>query len=105
MTGLTTLCLTVDAADRLRHDLSISKSLWGEACRELAAVALAIVSTEEAGHFRISPGGYLDGMVANANAGELNLNRAVWAMRRASDRDRARGRGGGSKRHDGDQAW
>jgi hypothetical protein len=38
----------VDAA--LRHDLGVSKSLWGEAClamgRELAAVALAIVSTK-----------------------------------------------------------
>jgi hypothetical protein len=41
----------VDAADWLRHDLGVSKSLWGEAClamgRELAAVALAIVSTKE----------------------------------------------------------
>jgi replication protein C-like len=39
----------VDAADWLRHDLGVSKSLWGDAClamgRELAAVALAIVST------------------------------------------------------------
>jgi hypothetical protein len=36
----------VDAADWLRHDLGVSKSLWGDAClamgRELAAVALAI---------------------------------------------------------------
>lgn len=40
----------VDAADWLRHDLDISKSLWGEACtkmgRELAAEALAILSTK-----------------------------------------------------------
>jgi replication initiation protein RepC len=43
----------VDAADWLRHDLGVSKHLWGDACltmgRELAAVALAIVSTKEAG--------------------------------------------------------
>jgi Replication protein C C-terminal region len=41
----------VDAADWLRHDLGVSRSLWGEACvtlgRDLAAVALAIVSTKE----------------------------------------------------------
>ena len=41
----------VDAADWLRHDLGVSKSLWGEACvtlgRDLAAVALAIVSTKD----------------------------------------------------------
>ena len=46
----------VDAADWLRHDLGVSKSLWGEACgtmsRYRAAVALAIVSTKEPGHFR-----------------------------------------------------
>jgi replication initiation protein RepC len=50
----------VDAADWLRHDLGVSKSLWSNAClamgRELAAVALAIVSTKEAEHFRTSPG-------------------------------------------------
>jgi hypothetical protein len=40
----------IDAADWLRHDLGVSKPLWGDAClamgRELAAVALAIVSTK-----------------------------------------------------------
>ena len=62
----------VDAADWLRHDLGVSKSLWGEACvtmgRYLAAVALAIVSTKEPGHFRSSPGGYFHGMVAKDKA-------------------------------------
>jgi replication initiation protein RepC len=52
----------VDAADWLRRDLGVSKSLWGEACvtmgRDLAAVALAIVSTKEPEHFRSTPGGY-----------------------------------------------
>ena len=89
----------VDATDWLRHDLGVSKSLWGEAClamgRELAAVALAIVSTKEAKHFRTSPGGYFHGMVAKALAGELHLERTVWALRRAVERERHAGRGGG----------
>ncbi len=79
----------VDAADWLRHDLGVSKSLWGDAClamgRELAAVALAIVSTKEAEHFQTSPGGYFHGMVTKAKAGELHLERTVWALRRASE--------------------
>jgi replication initiation protein RepC len=76
----------VDAADWLRHDLGVSKSLWGDAClamgRELAAIALAIVSTKEVAHFQTSPGGYFHGMVAKAKAGELHLERTVWALRR-----------------------
>jgi replication initiation protein RepC len=79
----------IDAADWLRHDLSVSKSLWGDAClamgRELAAVALAIVSTKDPEHFTASPGGYFHGMVAKARAGELHLERTVWALRRAAD--------------------
>ena len=89
----------VDATDWLRHDLGVSKSLWGEAClamgRELAAVALAIVSTKEAKHFRTSPGGYFHGMVAKALAGELHLERTVWALRRTVEPERHAGRGGG----------
>ena len=85
----------VDAADWLRGDLGVSKSLWGDAClamgRELAAVALAIVSTKEAEYFRTSPGGYFHGMVAKAKAGELHLERTVWAMRRASEPEHGRG--------------
>jgi replication initiation protein RepC len=87
-----------DAADWLRHDLGISKSLWGEAClamgRELAAVALAIVSTKEPEHFRTTPGGYFHGMVTKAKAGELHLERTMWALRRATQPDHhPRGRG------------
>jgi replication initiation protein RepC len=88
----------IDAADWLRHDLGISKFLWGDAClamgRELAAVALAIISTKEAEHFRTSPGGYFHGMVAKHVAGELYLERTVWALRRASQ-------GPGSRSHRG----
>ena len=92
----------IDAADWLRHDLDVSKPLWGEACltmgRDLAAVALAIVSTKEPEHFRTTPGGYFHGMVQKAKAGELHLERTVWAMRRATQPDaRPRtGRGGGA---------
>jgi replication initiation protein RepC len=97
----------VDAADWLRHDLGVSKSLWGEAClamgRELAAVALAIVSTKEAEHFRTSPGGYFYGMVAKAMAGELHLERTVWALRRAIEPERP-GRAGGPHRREGQWA-
>ena len=78
----------VDAADWLRHDLDVSKPLWGEAClamgREQAAIALAVVSTKDPAHFRTTPGGYFHGMVAKAKAGELNLDRTLWAIRRAA---------------------
>jgi replication initiation protein RepC len=75
----------VDAADWLRHDLGVSKPLWGEACltmgREQAAIALAIVSTKPPEHFRSTPGGYFRGMVVKAKAGELHLSRTIWGMR------------------------
>jgi replication initiation protein RepC len=79
----------VDAANWLRHDLDISKSLWGEACiamgREQAAIAIAIVSAKPADHFRTTPGGYFHGMVAKAKAGELNLSRTIWGLRSAGN--------------------
>lgn len=94
----------IDAADWLRHDLDVSKPLWGDAClamgRDLAAVALAIVSTKDPEHFRTTPGGYFHGMVQKAKTGELHLERTVWAMRRAAQPN-ARppaGRGGGQNR-------
>jgi replication initiation protein RepC len=99
----------IDAADWLRHDLGVSKSLWGDAClamgRELAAVALAIVSTKESEHFRTSPGGYFHGMVDKAKAGELHLERTVWALRRAAVPERHAGRAGDRDRRDGNRAW
>lgn len=83
----------VGAADWLRNDLGVSKSLWGDAClamgRELAAVAIAVVSTKDPEHFTVSPGGYFHGMVAKAKAGELHLDRTVWALRRAPSPDGA----------------
>jgi replication initiation protein RepC len=89
----------VDAADWLRGELGVSKSLWGEAClamgREEAAIAVAIVSAKPAGHFRSSPGGYFHGMVAKAKTGELNLARTIWGLR---SRDRRPGKGRSSRR-------
>jgi replication initiation protein RepC len=91
----------IDAAEWLRHDLDVSKPLWGEACltlgRDLAAVALAVVSTKDPEHFRTTPGGYFHGMVQKAKAGELHLERTVWALRRAGQAKHATkwGRGGG----------
>lgn len=93
----------VDAAAFLRSDLDVSKSLWGEAClamgREQAAIAIAIVSTKDPEHFRTTPGGYFHGMVAKAKTGELNLDRTLWALRRAREpqvrRKTEAGRGGG----------
>ena len=99
----------VDAAEWLRHDLGVSKSLWGNACltigRELAAVALAIVSTKDEEHFRTTPGGYFHGMIAKARAGELHLERTVWALRRAAEPERRPSRAGGPHRGDDHRVW
>jgi replication initiation protein RepC len=99
----------VDAAEWLRHDLDVSKSLWGEACnamgRELAAVALAIVSTKEPEHFRTSPGGYFHGMVTKHLVGELHLERTVWALRRAIDPERYADRKDRPPRRDAQRVW
>ena len=84
----------VNAADYLRGELGVSKSLWGEACiamgREPAAIAIAIVSAKPAEHFRSTPGGYFHGMVAKAKTGELNLARTIWGLRQATTRPRRR---------------
>lgn len=78
----------MDAADWLRGELGVSKSLWGEAClamgREQAAIAIAVISAKDPGHFRTTPGGYFHGMVAKAKAGELNLIRTIWGLRQAA---------------------
>ncbi len=81
----------VDAADWLRHELGVSKHLWGEAClamgREKAAIALAIVSAKPAEHFTASPGSYFHGMVKRAKAGELDLARTLWGLREKPRRE------------------
>ncbi len=81
----------VAAADWLRHDLGVSKPLWGDAClamgREKAAIALAIVSAKPEGHFTASPGSYFHGMVKRAEAGNLNLARTLWGLRENRHRE------------------
>ncbi len=77
----------VDAAGSyLRHDLGVSQSPWGEACRvlgrPLAAVTLAIVSTKPKEHFSRGAGGYFAAMVKRAQNGELHLDRSLWKLRR-----------------------
>jgi replication initiation protein RepC len=100
----------VDAADWLRGELGVSKSLWSEAClamgREEAAIAVAIVSAKPAGHFRSSPGGYFHGMVVKAKAGELNLARTIWGLR-ARDGKAGKGRSPGlpANKLAGDPSW
>ena len=78
----------VDAAGTwLRPALGVSLSLWGDACRimgrEHAALALALVMTKDAQHFRSSPAAYFAGMVRKAEKGELHMERTVWALREA----------------------
>jgi replication initiation protein RepC len=60
---------------------------------------------QAAEHFRTSPGGYFHGMVDKAKAGELHLERTVWALRRAMDPERQAGRAGDRARRDGSRAW
>jgi replication initiation protein RepC len=83
----------VDAADALRNELDVSRSLWGEACqtlgREMAAIALAIVSTKDPDYFTRTPGHYFHGMVERAKRGELHLDRTLWGLRSVNKRDKA----------------
>ena len=58
--------------------------------REQAAIALAVVSTKDPADFRTTAGGYFHGMVTKAKAGQLNLDRTLWAMRRAANPDMPR---------------
>jgi replication initiation protein RepC len=86
----------IDAADWLREEMGISKSVWGDACismgRECAAVTVAIVSSKPPNHFRGSPGAYFYGMVSRAKAGELNLSRTIWGLRGATQAQRTHAR-------------
>ena len=75
----------VNAAEWLAGELGVSRTLWGHAClvlgRELAAVALALVTTRPEGHFTSGPAGYFAGMVRKAEKGELHLERSLWKLR------------------------
>ena len=86
----------VDAADGLRHELDVSRPLWAEACqtmgREMAAIAVAIVSTKDPEHFTRTAGHYFHGMVQRAKRGELNLDRTLWGLRGAKHQNSTEGR-------------
>jgi replication initiation protein RepC len=77
----------LEAADWLRGELGVSRSLWAEACktmgRDQAVLAIAIVSTKSESHFSRSAGGYFAGMVRKHERGELHLERSLWALREA----------------------
>ena len=85
--GTLTWPLVLDAADWLRGELGVSRSLWAQACqtmgRDRAVLALAIVSTKAESHFSRSAGGYFAGMVRKDERGELHLERSLWALREA----------------------
>jgi replication initiation protein RepC len=51
--------------------------------RNLAAVALALVTTRPEGHFTKGPAGYFAGMVRKQEKGELHLDRTLWKLREA----------------------
>jgi hypothetical protein len=53
----------------------------------MAAVAIAVLTTKEAGEVR-SPSGYVRGMLAKHIAGELSFERTVWRLRQAIDPER-----------------
>jgi replication initiation protein RepC len=72
----------VDAADRLRHRLGISRAAWIDACQVLgryqAATAVAIIAAKQ--ESIRSPGGYLRGMIARAREGDLHLLRSLHGL-------------------------
>jgi replication initiation protein RepC len=85
----------VNAADWLRADLGVSKSVWDDACvrmgRERAAIAIALVTTKEPGHVK-NPGGYFRSMLRKDLAGDLHLDQSIWGLRRANNPEHARNR-------------
>ncbi|MBK8176989.1 MAG: replication protein C [Rhodospirillales bacterium] len=72
----------VDAANRLRHQLGISRAAWIDACHALgryqAATAVAIIAAKR--ETIRSPGGYLRGMIARGRDGELHLLRSLHGL-------------------------
>jgi replication initiation protein RepC len=99
----------VEPADFLRGELGVSKSLWGEACltmgRGKAVIAIAIVSAKDPEHFRTTPGGYFRGMVEKEKAGQLNLIRTIWGLRRAVEAKHGRAQGRGGERRPPARPW
>jgi replication initiation protein RepC len=74
----------VEAADRLRQQLGISRPAWIDACQAMgryqAATAVALIAAK--GETIRSPGGYLRGMSGRARNGELHLSNSLWGLAR-----------------------
>ena len=74
----------VEAADRLRRQLGISRAAWIDACEAMgryqAATAIAVIAAK--GETIRSPGGYLRGMINRARSGELHLSNSLWGLAR-----------------------
>jgi hypothetical protein len=83
----------VDAADRMRVTLQISKGNWSRACQEMGRVGAAIcllltdqAALRESNPARI-PGAYFNAMINRSKSGELNLTPAIYAiLKRGEDR-------------------
>ena len=85
----------VNAADWLRAELGVSKSVWDDACvkmgRPRAAIAIALVTTKEPGRIK-NPGGYFRSMLRKDMEGELHLDQSIWGLRHAINPELARSR-------------
>lgn len=66
-------------------ELSVSKSLWGEAQRTLglwpATLAVMVVAAKDPDYFSRTPAHYFAGMVEKAKQGTLRLDRSIWGLR------------------------
>jgi replication initiation protein RepC len=74
----------VEAANRLRQQLGISRPAWIDACQAMgryqAATAVAVIAAKR--ETIRSPGGYLRGMIGRAQNGELYLSNSLWGLAR-----------------------
>ena len=74
----------VDAAQRAAGGLGISDHAWRAACEALgrrdAAIAVSIIAIKHDQGLIHSPGGYLRGMTAKRQTGELDLNATIFGL-------------------------
>jgi replication initiation protein RepC len=74
----------VEAANGLRQQLGVSRPAWIDACQAMgryqAATAIAVIAAKR--ESIRSPGGYLRGMIARAQNGELHLSNSLWGLAR-----------------------
>ncbi|MFC0017441.1 plasmid replication protein RepC [Roseibacillus persicicus] len=76
----------VDAADRLRTTLQISKGSWSRACQTMGRVgaAICLMLTDQAALREINParipGAYFNALIKRSQSSELNLKPAIFAL-------------------------